>query len=148
MERRKKIVSKYLLFYPDIKKQYIKERSDILQSSSAPPDGLPRGTKTSDTTGDRAQRSMSLPDADWMKLVEDVAKDISPRMQIYLKLRQEYRHGRNWFIPVQSKYCYAVAEAEGIEPEACWVGGRQYFFIWWEQICNYAIVRATERNLF
>lgn len=149
MERRKKIVSKWLLFYPEHKAKYTRELDRLMYPSIKLSD-MPKAKDGAehDRTGDQIADMVDSPEAQWIQLAEDVTRDISPRMQIYLKLRQEYRYGRNWFIPVQSKYCYAVAEAEGKEPEACWVEGRQYFFIWWDQICNYTIVKATERNLF
>jgi hypothetical protein len=150
MERRKKIVSSWLLFYPDRKREYILTRSDILQSSSASAqDGQPKGTGIGDTTGRKGTAIADLQGADWLKLVEDVQRDISPEMQIYLKLRQESRNSsRGWFVWVQQKYCYAVAKLKDGEPEDYWVDCRAIFFGWWDKITTYAIVLATERKLF
>jgi hypothetical protein len=147
MERRKKIVSKWLLYYPDYKAEYNTELNRIAHPQLKT-DGLPRATNTKDVTGEKIAALVDGPESKWLKLVEDVTRDISPRMQIYLKLRQEYRHGRNWFIPIQQKYCYAVAELRGKEPEDCWVDRRSTFYLWWEDIINYGIVLASDRKIF
>lgn len=63
-------VEYYLRNYKDL----LVSREDILESSPSPPDGMPRGPGNSDTTGEKATSLAMLPEAEWVKLIDEVLK--------------------------------------------------------------------------
>jgi hypothetical protein len=71
-------------------------------------------------------------------------------MRIFLSLRREYRYNRGrvgWVVPVQRRYCEAVAKREGKQLEDCWLESRGTFNDMWNKIIIYTVRKAYKRGL-
>ena len=145
-------VSLWLLYYHDRKKEYTARRVALLLSSPAPSDGQPRGTDTTDTTGGKGQKLAELYEqaGEWLDLIAEVEQGLPWKMQIFLRLRREYRYarGRNgWTAPVQRKFAEEVAAKLRKDPEDTWIESRNTFTRWWDKIVEYAVRKAAKRGL-
>lgn len=153
VQNENRIVSGWLLFYHERKKEYEQQRDDILNHSGASEyDGQPRGTETSDTTGRKGQKLADLEHAErWLKLVEEVERDLPWKMGVFLHLRREYRYqarGRKgWLNQIQQRYCFEVAERLKKQPEDVWIGNVRTFQQWWDKIIMYATIKAAKKGL-
>ena len=152
-----KVISAWLLYYHDRKKDYDCRRLEVLHSSSASSfDGQPRGTDPGDTTGRKGDKLAELAEdtGAWLALVEDVEERLPWKMQIFLRLRREFRHTRSrgpgrpaWVPHVQRRYAEEVAVRLGKSEEDVWVSSRYAYIDWWTQIVEYAGRMASKRGL-
>jgi hypothetical protein len=151
-----RIVQGWLLEYKQRKERYDRRRDDVLHSSPQPPDGMPRGSATSNPTGQNGERLVELTEevGRWLELIEDVQLGLNWKMQLILKLRREAiyirgkRRGRPaWVSYVQVHYCEEVATREGKRLETVWVDRERTFYEWWERILDYTARLAAKRGL-
>ena len=146
-----RIAAGWLLYYHERKKEYDSRREDILYASPGPADGQPRGTATGDTTGSKGARLAELcEDGDWLALIEDVERRLPWKMQIFLRLRREYRFARGrrgWTAAVQWRYAEEVAARLEKDPTDTWVESRSTFSRWWDRIVEYTVRAALKKNL-
>lgn len=151
-----KIVQAWLLEYKQRKERYAKLRDDLLQSSSQPPDGMPRGCNISNPTAQKGERLAELAEYDgmWLELIEEVQARLNWKMQIILRLRREAiyirgkRRGRPaWVSYVQVKYCEEVAIRTNKQLEDAWVDSETTFYDWWQRIVELTARLAAKRGL-
>ena len=151
-----RIVQGWLLGYRQRKEEYCRRRGDILLASPLPPNGLPRGSETSDPTERKGGMLAELAEDEalWLELVEEVQVRLSWKMQIILKLRREAvyirgkRRGRPaWVAYVHVKYCEEVAAKLGKQLEDVWVNNEDVFSEWWKRIVEYTARLAAKRGL-
>lgn len=164
-------VSRYLLFYPDLKKQYFERREEILGGTQTPDPATPapgRSTArpTSDPTGAAAlaltSRSvefdcngkavwMTLAEMEkWLALCEEVEERIPWKMQIFLRLRRDYRtaQGRHgWAAAVQWRFAKELAQHLKRREQDVWVESLETFSRWWARIVEYAARLAAKKGL-
>ncbi len=144
-------VSHWLLFVED-EKVALDDRRDDLFNGDSPHDN-PGSSRSgiSDKTGSTGTRLAALePKERWIQLIEEVEQKLPPKMQIFLRLRREYRgyQGRQgWVTPVQINYAQQVAELEGKRPEDVWIESRRTFYVWWNRIVTYTAVIAAKSDL-
>lgn len=146
-----RIAAGWLLYYHERKKEYDSRREAILYASPDPPDGQPRGTATGDTTGSKGARLAELhADGAWLALIEDVERRLPWKMQIFLRLRREYRFARGrrgWTAAVQWRYAEEVAARLKKDPTDTWIESRSTFSRWWDRIVEYTVRAALKKNL-
>jgi hypothetical protein len=148
-----RVVAGWLLYYHERKADYERRRETILHSSGASAfDGQPRGTDLGDTTGRKGDKLAELHErtGDWLELVEDVERRLPWKMQIFLRLRREYRYarGRNgWTAAVQHKYADEIAARLKKKPEDTWIESRNTFTRWWDKIIEYTGRLAAKKGL-
>lgn len=149
------IVAGWLLWYNERKQEYEQRREELLYSSktlemvAGAPVGF--GGGYSDPTGAKASKLAELRKTEqWLRLVEEVELRLPPKMQIFLRLRREYRYskGRNgWVAPVQWKFAHEMAKIQGKKPEDTWIESRRTFWVWWDRIVEYTARIAAKRGL-
>lgn len=147
-----KIVESWLLWYHERKQTYEELRAELESIRSSCGYVIAKPPEMSDPT---ARRVVELVDKlahmeKWLKLVEDVERNLPWKMQIFLRLRRDYRYARGrrgWTAAVQWKFASEVAERLGKEPEDTWVESRNTFTEWWNRIVEYAVRLALRRGL-
>lgn len=147
-----KIVSAWLLYYPERRKEYWCRREEIIYSSAPLYDSVPGGkNKMGDPTGRKGQKLADLQETErWLELVEEVERRLPWKMQVFLNLRREYRHARGrqgWTAAVQWRFSHEVAERLGKRPEDTWVESRNTFTRWWDRIVEYTVRLAAKNGL-
>lgn len=152
VKRDNRKVAGWLLFYEERKAEYEKQREAIIESS--PPcflDAVPGENAVTDPTGRKAVNLARLHETEkWLRLVEEVESRLPLKMQVFLRLRREYRYrrGRNgWVAPVQWRYAQEIARILGKNPEDTWVESRTTFYYWWDRIVDYTARLAAKRGL-
>jgi len=155
IQKENRIVSDWLLFHPDRKKEHENKREEILQSL---PPSFPKGIAASgsklvsDPTGRRATKLAELEAATgkWIKLIEEVEQRLPRKMKIFLQIRRELRYEREphgWTAALQHRYAEALAEQEGKDEEEVWIEDRTTFWRWWNKIIEYTARLAAKRGL-
>lgn len=152
VKRENKEVAGWLLFYEERKQAYHRMRQDILASGLTGFIVVTGGEQgASDPTGRKVALLGRLERMEkWLVLVEEIERRLPWKMQIFLRLRREYRYRRGrlgWVAPVQHKYAEAVAKNEGKPVEDVWVEDRTTFYRWWERIVEYTAREAAKRGL-
>lgn len=151
IKREDKMVSEWLLFYSERLADHNKRRNDILFSSPAPSDGMPKGTSTGDPTANKGASMVELEESEkWLYIVEKVRDKIHPKLQIFLRLRQEcrYSRGRNgWVAYVQWHYAEEVAKMLNKDPRETWIESRNTFTRWWDTLVKITAREAAKNGL-
>lgn len=151
-----RVVQGWLLNYRTRKEEYCRSRGDVLFASPQPPDGMPRGSETSDPTERKGNilAEMNEKDGLWLDLIEEVQERLSWKMQIVLKLRREaaYIRGKErgrpaWISYVHVKYCEEVAIKTGKQLEDVWVDRERTISDWWFRIVEYTARLAAKKGL-
>lgn len=146
-----KIVSDWLLFYSDRLKDHNEKRNDTLFATPSPADGMPKGTSTGDPTANKGTTLAEMEEEEeWLHVVEEVRDKIHPKLQIFLRLRQECRNskGRNgWVAYVQWHYAEEVAKMIGKDPRDTWIESRNTFTRWWENLVKMTARMAAKEGL-
>ena len=146
-------VEGWLLWYHERKREYLNTREAIIHSSGPTLHEVVRGNETniSDPTGRKGEKLGDLKrTAEWLKLVEEVEARLPWKLEIFLRLRRDYRfaRGRNgWTAAVQWKFAQEVAKQLGKKPSETWVESRSTFWSWWNQIVDYTARLAAKRGL-
>ena len=147
-----RIVEGWLLWYHERKSEYLSTREAILHSSSNTSihEVISEG-EVSDPTGHKGEKlAESKRTEEWLKLIEEVEMRLPWKLEIFLRLRREYRYasGRNgWVAGVQWKFAQEVAKQLGKKPSETWVESRSTFWSWWNQIVDYTARLAAKRGL-
>lgn len=109
--------------YHQTKKEYEEMRDNLLNASAGPPDGMPRGTATGDSTYQRVERLVTNRRLKYMEKVitsiENVIGELSPEKYQLVELKY-------WAKP-QTLTDYGIAQKIGC--------GRATVFRWLEGIC-------------
>jgi hypothetical protein len=152
-----RIVSAWLLYYHDRKKDYERRREVILQSSSASRiSEAPGHASVSDTTGRKGDKLAELAEdaGAWLALIAEVEERLPWKMQIFLRLRREFRYARSrgrgrpaWIPHVQRHYAEEVAAVLKRSEEDVWVSRVETFGDWWKMIIEYTGRLAGKRGL-
>ncbi|OPY63664.1 MAG: hypothetical protein A4E56_00387 [Pelotomaculum sp. PtaU1.Bin065] len=140
VKRDNKIVTDWLLFYDEHKKEYLRRRECSVSDSSA--------SYISSISYNSLYDLMEV--ERWLNLIEEIEQRLPWKMHIFLRLRREYRHvtGRKgWTTAVQWRYTYEVAERLGKNPEDTWVESRFILNRWWDKILDYTVRLAAKRGL-
>lgn len=169
VENRK--VSRYLLFYPDLKKQYFERREEILGGTKTPDPSAPAPGRSdvrpaADPTAAVALALtsrpvefdcngkavwMTLPEMErWLALCEEVEERIPWKMQVFLRLRRDYRtaQGRHgWAAAVQRRFAKELAQRLKKREQDVWVESLETFSRWWARIVEYAARLASKKGL-
>lgn len=145
-------VSDWLLYYEDRLHSYKRDCKDILSEGLVGPvTALNKGRKVSDPTGRKAVALTRLGfTAEWLQLIDDVTRRLPWQLQIFLRLRRDYRDRRGqhgWVAPVQHKYAEKAAKHTGKDPEDVWIESRTTFYRWWKRIVEYTAREAGKRGL-
>lgn len=154
LKREDKITAEWLLFYSERKKEYKDRHKEILYSSNPTiSDGMPKAEhNTSDPT---SKKAITLVDelaemGKWIEVIEKVRDGIHPKLQIFLRLRQEYRHARGrkgWVAPVQWRYAEEVAKMLNKDPRDTWIESRKTFTRWWDNLVKTTARQAAKKGL-
>lgn len=147
-----RIVAGWLLWYHERRHEYLNRRTELIHSTPRP-EG-PNGGQTfriSDSTGQKGSKLADLEKTEqWLGLVAEVEQRLPWKMQIFLRLRREYRYARGrkgWTAAVQWKFAQEVADRVGKRPEDTWVESRETFSRWWDKIVDYTARLAAKRGL-
>ncbi|MEW6726897.1 MAG: hypothetical protein AB1327_08060 [Bacillota bacterium] len=146
------IVEGWLLWYRERKQRYESMRELVLHSSPPPMDERPPldSNTWGDTTGRKAAALADNKAWRWIALVEDVERRLPPKMQVFLRLRREYRfcRGRHgWVAAVQTRLIDELARLSGKSPEDLPVYSDRTLRSWWKRIVEYAARTAAKRGL-
>lgn len=166
MKRDLQTVEDFLLNYDDWVRSVEKARElraerrvDIILSTPRrdekdPQPGRNSARRVGNPTLAKALRLLALGDTSeteaWLQLVRDVEDALPWKMQIFLRLRREYRDRRGphgWTAAVQHRYAQEVAAKLGKRPEDTWIEDRKTFAEWWQRILRYAALKAAKRGL-
>lgn len=150
-----RVVEDWILWVIERKQSYLNYKNEILESHRAPNVAvdLKQKNKTSDPTATKGLKLSSLElqkMEEWIQLIEEVETRLSPKMQIFLKLRREHRFasGRNgWTASVQLKFANELARLTHQKPEDTWIQSRNTFTLWWSKIIDYTARLAAKRGL-
>ena len=154
-----RILTGWLLFYHERKKEYLLRREEILESS--PPclnETLPgRGNCISDPTGRKGDKLAELAETErWLEFVEELERRLPRKMMLILQLRREVRfstrkRGACWQRHVADRYAEIMSEIFKIKRHK---KGRNKFEHslrtvdeWWRKIIEYAGRLAAKRGL-
>ena len=86
----------------------------------------------------------------WLEWCQEVEAALPWKMQIFLRLRREYRHRRGphrWTAAVQHRYAQEIAERLGKRVEDVWIEDRNTFTGWWNRILQFGAIRAAKLGL-
>jgi len=117
-QKQNEIVEDYLINYEDHLEILAQRLADLEggTKSCLAGDGQPRGSDTSDPTGNKG-RALTDPDLEklrrWVLFIEEVVLALPPNFQIIVKRRREYRHKNGpygWVYPVQQGFAKDMAE--------------------------------------
>lgn len=157
----------HFLLYPDRLKESLEakrkdlaeQRDDVIEASPQrllcdPVGGRRSARRMNNPTLQKVLKLLKLGDTrqleEWLALVQEVEENLPPKMQIFLRLRREYRDRRGpygWVAPVQHRYAQEVAALLGKRPEDTWIESRQTFSEWWQRILQYTALKAAKRGL-
>ena len=148
-------VESWLLFAEDRLTEYQARRQQILDSSPAPPDGMPGAPyRKSDSTGSKGQALAALAeDEGWLVFIKDFNNSLAetaPHLFVVLRLRQEYRHRRGpngWTGPCMARFPRELATMTGESEAKHFKGSRSTFHCYWREVVDLAAREAIRRGL-
>lgn len=151
-KRENKLVAGWLLYVDDREAAYIRRRGDALTTPSNWPKltGGSRGNNVSDPTAARAGGAYHAETEQWIAIVREVEQRLPEKMQVFLRLRREYRScigRRGWVATMQREYAKVMTQLTGKDVEVFWVDGRNTFGLWWDRIVEYAARLAAKKGL-
>lgn len=146
------IVAGWLLYYHE-RAQELEEKREAIMSTLSPgsamKDNKVQSSAISDPTGRVGSKLAELArDEQWLKLVEDVEKNLPQKRLIFLRLRREYRYNRGpkgWTVLVQKRFSQELAWRTGNNDT--WVSSRETLWRWWNDIILFATGMAKGRGL-
>lgn len=160
------IISDWLLNYEDYLADYECRRAQLAEVRESIIDATPRPSPddpapgrnsvrpVSDPTGRAGIRLAALGDLRtterWLEWCREVEAALPWKMQIFLRLRREYRHRRGphgWTAAVQHRYAQEIADRLGKRVEDVWIEDRTTFTAWWNRILQFAAVKAAKLGL-
>ena len=160
------IISDWLLNYEDYLADYEYRRAQLAEARETIIDATPRLSPddpasgrnsvrpVSDPTGRKGIRLAALDDLRtterWLEWCQEVEAALPWKMQIFLRLRREYRHRRGphgWTAAVQHRYAQEIAERLGKRVEDVWIEDRNTFTGWWNRILQFGAIRAAKLGL-
>ena len=160
------VISDWLLNYEDYLADYEYRRAQLAEAREAIIDATPRSSPddpapgrnsarpVSDPTGRKGIRLAALDDLRtterWLEWCQEVEAALPWKMQIFLRLRREYRHRRGphgWTAAVQHRYAREIAERLGKARQDVWIESRETFARWWLRIVQYAAIKAAKKGL-
>jgi hypothetical protein len=160
------IISDWLLNYEDYLADYEYRRAQLAEARETIIDATPRPSPddpapgrnsvrpVSDPPGRKGIRLAALDDLRtterWLEWCQEVEAALPWKMQIFLRLRREYRHRRGphgWTAAVQHRYAREIAERLGKARQDVWIESRETFARWWLRIVQYAAIKAAKKGL-
>lgn len=132
--------AEWLLYYPFRRRQFYKDKRDIMCSSVSMPEIVIR-IGPGNPTAFHALRLSSLEQCEiWLETIELVEELLSEEKQVFLKYRREAAYitrrvkGRPaWILYVQRHYADEMAKQHGKNPEDYWLGEKT-MREWWVEI--------------
>jgi len=144
-------VSRWLLYYHERRREYLRKREDIMNSSpsldgSAGVSSMSAGY-VSNPTASKGDKLADLHKTEkWVSFVEEIERRLSPKMQVLLRLRRQYVHGVRgrpvrWIIAL--KLSEEISRSAGKDYSV----GPDTVDKWWRNIVTYAVVVAAKKRL-
>lgn len=151
------LVSSWLIYYRERKRNVELEREDILYRTQQPGSDRVSSSTISDPTYQRGEEleRKTAQDMLWLDTVEMVYRMVGPKKQLLLQLRQEEaenpttqsKRGRpGWVIWVQSRWAERYASMTGYPPDVCWLSDGMVRNMWSDIVARCAIL-AAKRGL-
>lgn len=141
----------WLLHYDERKADYLRRRANALLGSNSRLSLAPGHSSIGDPTGRKGERLLDLEAVgQWLELVEEVEVRLPQKMQVYLRVRRDYRScigRRGWVSQMQRQYAAEMSKVTGKQVEMVWVDSRQTFWVWWERIVEFGARLAAKRGL-
>ena len=160
------IISDWLLNYEDYLADYEYRRAQLAEARETVIDATPRPSPDDPASGRNSVRTVSDPTGRkgimlatlddlraterWLEWCQEVEAALPWKMQIFLRLRREYRHRRGphgWTAAVQHRYAQEIAERLGKRVEDVWIEDRNTFTGWWNRILQFGAIRAAKLGL-
>jgi len=160
------IISDWLLNYEDYLVDYEYRRAQLAEARETVIDATPRPSPDDPASGRNSVRTVSDPTGRkgimlatlddlraterWLEWCQEVEAALPWKMQIFLRLRREYRHRRGphgWTAAVQHRYAQEIAERLGKRVEDVWIEDRNTFTGWWNRILQFGAIRAAKPGL-
>jgi len=160
------IISDWLLNYEDYLVDYEYRRAQLAEARETVIDATPRPSPDDPASGRNSVRTVSDPTGRkgimlatlddlrtterWLEWCQEVEAALPWKMQIFLRLRREYRHRRGphgWTAAVQHRYAQEIAERLGKRVEDVWIEDRNTFTGWWNRILQFGAIRAAKLGL-
>jgi hypothetical protein len=112
-----------------------------------------RGSRHGDDTASRGQ-ALAADDLEhnrkWIAVVEEIEKAIPQHLQVFLRLRRDYRYrkGPNGWMPiVQHRFAVEMAQLTRNQEENTYRSASR-LSDYWDEIVNYTVRKAIAEGLF
>lgn len=156
IKKENKIVSDWLLYYPERLQDYKNQQDEVaLYPSSEAKDEIRGKGQTPDPTGQAVVRRLQNKyDPRWFELIAELERRIPEKQKVFLEVRREakYHRGRRrgrpaWITYVQCKYPLVMAERTGKSVECFYIAGQNTCTLWWNRLVEHTARLATKRGL-
>lgn len=149
MKQENRVVTGWLLYYPERKQSYDERRDDIIHGSSRPRlSEAPGNAYISDTTGRKGDKLATMDERDgaWLKLMEDVYPRLPWKMRLLVDLKRKHKIGvkgrpTNWVVALE--FSEGVSRKTGKD----YTAGAETIRHWWDMVVEYAAREAAKRGL-
>ena len=154
IKQENRIVSDWLLYYPERKKQHEEQLASVtFLSSPSLSDDIQGTGGTSDPTARVAGQRLKY-DSEWFGLIADVEKSLPEKQRVFLECRrqalkqQDGGRGRPaWIAYVQCRYPLVMAERTGRDAELYEIGADATIHNWWNRLVEYTARKAIREGL-
>ena len=151
-----RIVSDWLLYYPERLKEYEEAQDDV---ALYPGQALSSDIKAK-SISDPTHRIAALRekagkwDVRWFEVIAEVERRIPEKQRIFLQVRREARHNHSnyrgrpgWVAYVQCKYPLVMAERTGRDAGNFYIGEAKTYYLWWMRLVEYASRLAIRKGV-
>lgn len=144
------IVSNWLLYYHELREDYLDQREDIIhyQKTGKIFKDRPQGSPT-ESKGRKLIDNLQNVEQ-WLKLIEEVENSLPANLKVFLELRRQHRNARGrigWTATVQQRFPEELSKLSGGDPESNWIESRNTFTRWWDRIVEFTARIAIKRGL-
>lgn len=149
IKRNNQIAAAWLLYYEDIKHEYLR-RIDSNQVYKMDDDvdlgNILNLTKLSSIKPIYSFCCIGR----WLELIESVETKLPLNLKVFLMLRRSLRNNRGrrgWTSSLQLKFSEEYARLIRKKPEEVWIEDRNTWTRWWEKVVDYTVRVALKNNL-
>ncbi len=152
-----RVVSEWLLYYPDRLKEYqdAQDEAAVYPGQVLSDDIKAKHTITDPTARIAAQREVAGKwDIRWFEVIAEVEKRIPEKQKVFLDIRREaknnhsnYRGRPGWVAYVQCRYPLEMAERTGRDAAMFYIGHPNTYTHWWNRLVEFAAREAIKRGL-
>ena len=154
IKQENRIVSDWLLYYPERLRQHEEQLASVtFLSSPSLSDDIQGTGGTSDPTARVAAQRLKY-DSAWFDLIADVERSLPEKQRVFLECRRQAlkQHGGRpgrpaWIAYVQCRYPLVMAERTGRDVEHYFIGREMTLHQWWERIVDYTARLAAKKGL-